>query len=138
MVSLALGVFPYAFWRDSVSDWPCLSPCTRLVASFPYAFWRDSVSDTRKVGTNDTGHTCFHTPFGVTLFRTTLSGKHYLDTLKFPYAFWRDSVSDWHASTGVCNKIYVGFPYAFWRDSVSDMAIAGIVVQAAVSIRLLA
>ena len=38
-------------------------------AEFPYALWRDSVSDLPAYPT-PAGVTCFHTPCGVTLFRT--------------------------------------------------------------------
>ena len=61
----------------------------------------------------------FHTPYGVTSFRTVTrsSGSRWL--VSFPYALWRDFVSDqgrgYRASADRQE-----FPYALWRDFVSD------------------
>ena len=87
------------------------------------------------------GVSCFHTPYGVTSFRTVLLGDLTTGTDLFPYALWRDLVSDIHSAIGVTpvesfhtpygvtsfrtsptTRSARGgrFPYALWRDLVSD------------------
>src|ERR1039457_1092436 len=65
--------FPYALWRDLVSDAHTRSG-GKSPDQFPYSLWRDLVSD---FGSNDnpTGwRRRFHTPYGVTSFRTARIG----------------------------------------------------------------
>ena len=85
--------FPYALWRDLVSDF---AAGYQLVlddpSQFPYALWRDLVSDRDRWRDSRKG-SCFHTPYGVTLFRTR-SSHSYRRIDSFPYALWRDLVSD--------------------------------------------
>src|SRR6266568_3786098 len=67
---MSLEEFPYALWRDVVSDATNLYVLSALVIAFPYALWRDVVSD----------------PFEIKVLLWAM--------LEFPYALWRDVVSD--------------------------------------------
>src|SRR6266571_3658127 len=88
---------------------------------FPYALWRDVVSNRRDLVRPSLTGACFHTPCGVTLFRTSIPrGAH--DCQSFPYALWRDVVSN---KSGPGRSCRAGmFPYALWRDVVSNMKLA--------------
>ena len=139
--------FLYAYRRDFVSDPDAGKVRQAVVTWFPYAYRRDFVSDSQAMALGRQGRYRFHTPIGVTSFRThahalgvsvakqSLHGFHtpigvtsfrtasppyccsYSQT--FPYAYRRDFVSD---NQGRVNSLSYGrFPYAYRRDFVSDV-----------------
>ena len=62
----------------------------------------------------------FHTPYGVTSFRTWRRKTLNIVPTTFPYALWRDFVSDKGDLEGQLRLSLPVFPYALWRDFVSD------------------
>jgi hypothetical protein len=97
---------------------------------FPYTLWRDLVSDASGVPGGSQGHR-FHTPYGVTSFRTYLYTELAIQALEFPYALWRDLVSDCYRRSSETRTGHGAFPYALWRDLVSDPTpVNGVVTSA--------